>query len=116
MSQNFEVMRTDDIAIIAIHGKWIDPYQGKELLDEVTELLSDGTLRFIVNMHDVPQLNSSGLNTMIQLLTKVRNNDGDLVLAELSDKVKELYIMTKLNSIFSIADTVEEAKNKLSVS
>ena len=54
-------------------------------------------------------MNSSGLNVLIQLLTKTRNNGGESVIFNVNKKITELLIITKLNTLFKIAETEEEA-------
>lgn len=54
-------------------------------------------------------MNSSGLNTLIQLLTKARVGGGEAVLFNLNKKINELILITKLNTLFKIVSTKEEA-------
>ncbi|MCB0396095.1 MAG: STAS domain-containing protein [Flavobacteriales bacterium] len=111
MTLNYNMTDEGAFGLITIHGKLLEPHDGKDLLDELAAQIEEGKTRFIVDMSDVPQMNSSGLNLMIRMLTKTRNNGGELIVVHLSDKVKELYLTTKLNAIFTICDTLEEAKD-----
>ena len=62
-------------------------------------------------MSKVSYINSSGLNLLVRLLTKVRNKGGELVLISISESVEKLFFITKLNSIFTICANVMEAQN-----
>jgi anti-sigma B factor antagonist len=62
-------------------------------------------------MSKISYINSSGLNLLVRLLTKVRNKGGELVLITLSESVEKLFFITKLNSIFTICADLSEAQN-----
>jgi anti-sigma B factor antagonist len=46
---------------------------------------------------------------LITILTKFRNQEGELILVKPSEKIEKLLLITKLNNIFSIVDSQEEA-------
>lgn len=56
-------------------------------------------------------MNSSGLGILIAGYTAVKNGDGELKLANLTDKIESLLLITKLNTVFSNFESVEEAVN-----
>jgi anti-sigma B factor antagonist len=64
-------------------------------------------------MSNVRYLNSSGLNSLISLLTKARKSGGEVMIANVSPKVKDLLIITRLNTVFTVTDSVQEAQEKL---
>jgi len=47
------------------------------------------------------------------MLTKMRNVGGEVYLSSPSEHVKKLLIITKLNNIFTVYDSVEDAKEKI---
>ena len=54
-------------------------------------------------------MNSSGLNVMINVLTKSRKAGGEVAIANVTKKIKELLIITKLNSFFNVSESIDEA-------
>ncbi|MCB0494437.1 MAG: STAS domain-containing protein, partial [Cyclobacteriaceae bacterium] len=54
-------------------------------------------------------INSSGLGVLITLLTKARKVGGEVVLANPSAYIKNLLLITKLNTIFKIHPNQEKA-------
>ena len=60
-------------------------------------------------------MNSSGLNTLIQLLTKARVAGGEAVLYNMNKKINELILITKLHTLFKVSDTQSEALSILGV-
>jgi anti-sigma B factor antagonist len=54
-------------------------------------------------------MNSSGLGALMGSLTTTRNAGGELKLANVTEKVQSLFMITKLITIFSTYDSVEDA-------
>ena len=54
-------------------------------------------------------MNSTGLNLLINVLTKTRNAGGDTIIAAAPERVEKLIVITKLNTVFSVAKDMEEA-------
>jgi anti-anti-sigma factor len=66
-------------------------------------------------MENLSYMNSSGLNTLIQLLTKARVAGGEAVLCNMNKKINELILITKLNLLFKVTQTSDEAIKLLEV-
>ena len=54
-------------------------------------------------------MNSSGLGILIGGLTTMRNNGGDLKLANITDRIQSLLMITKLLTVFESFDTIDQA-------
>ena len=57
----------------------------------------------------VDWMNSTGLGILISGLTTLRNNGGELKLANVTEKIQSLLTITKLITVFENFDSVEEA-------
>ena len=66
-----------------------------------------------IDLSEVRYMNSSGIGVLITILTKFRNKGGEVVLIKPSDQIRKLLVITKLNAIFTIVESEEEAKTKL---
>jgi len=60
-------------------------------------------------MSGMDYMNSSGLNVLVNILTKARNQHGEVVICNLSKKIQELFLITKLNTLFQVTTDVTEA-------
>lgn len=96
-----------------IHGDLIGDEVGPKMVEIVSDAILDGAKTFVVDLSDVRYISSSGIGLLITMLTKMRNSGGELYLTSPSEHVKKLLIITKLNNIFSVFDTVETAKEAL---
>jgi anti-sigma B factor antagonist len=102
-----------DITIVKLSGELIDKNQASDLMADIENLLREKKLKFIFDLGDLKYMNSSGLNTLINILSKTRKEGGEVIIANVSKKVNELLVITKLNTLFTVADSVEKAIPKL---
>jgi len=74
----------------------------------------DQKKKIVIDFEKVTYIDSSGLATLVEVLKKTKTRGGALGLASLSDKVKSLFEITKLDKLFSIfqnqKDAVESVK------
>src|SRR4051794_24650607 len=104
---------TDNILFIQLQGDLIGEDNGLELVDHVNDKINEGVTLCAIDLSEVRYMNSSGIGVLITLLTKFRNKGGEFVLINPSDQIKKLLIITKLNAIFNIVTSEQEALGKL---
>ncbi len=113
MSFSYTIRTENNIVVATLSGEIIDRSQAQNLFDEIEKKVHDGQVRFVFDLSEVKYLNSTGLNILINVLTKARKNGGELVIAGISKKVNELLLITKLNTVFIVTNTVDEALERL---
>ncbi len=106
---DFSVKENTSPVIISLEGELIEKNQAADLMHKVDALLETDKNKIAINMANLKYMNSSGLNTLIQLLTKARNKGGDTVIYNMNKKINELLIVTKLNTLFKVVDSEAEA-------
>ena len=109
MEFNYTLEEKDGLAILKIKGNLIEKSQAIPLLEDVEECIMKDINQLILDMTDFRYLNSTGLNIFINILTKARRSGGEVVICSVSPKIKELLIITKLNTIFLVSDHLEDA-------
>ncbi len=112
MSFTYNIIQKKPIAIFSLYGELIDRNEGQRIMDEVNLLAEDGQNKFIFELSELKYVNSTGLNVLINVLTKARKSGGDLVITGVSKKVQELLLVTKLNSVFAVTENTEDAIEK----
>jgi anti-sigma B factor antagonist len=98
-----------DVAILTPRGELIGGPETIALQDQITELIADGTKNVVVDLTKVRWLNSSGIGVLLGGLTSLREAEGDLKLACLTERVESLLMMTKLITIFETFENKERA-------
>jgi len=70
--------------------------------------------KIMVTLKKVAYIDSSGLATFVEVLQRVKKYNGKLVLAELEPAVRGVFEIAKLDSVFSLAGSEQEAIQQLS--
>ena len=112
---DFTVSKHNNYAVISLSGNLIEKSQAISLLEKVEELASQNCSRWAINLDKLIYMNSSGLNTLIQLLTKARVAGGEAVLYNMNKKINELILITKLHTLFKVAENEADALTVLAV-
>lgn len=99
----------NEIAELKIQGRLWQESDSTELLNIVDDTISNGFLKIIVDLSDVPIMNSSGLGSLIAMMKKVQTASGRLALTGVNDRLMNLLRITKLMNIFSIYPSRDEA-------
>lgn len=111
MEFSFSVAQTESLADYQLIGNLMDKESANDLVNSFEEKLNDGITYFVFNLEEMSYLNSTGLNVLIGLLTKVRNSGGELIICSVPKKINQLLLITKLNTVFNVAMSTNEAKN-----
>jgi len=81
----------------------------QELKQQVVDELDRGERRFVIDLAGTLYIDSSGLGVLVSLSKKIREQGGELRLANLNDDLKTLFELTKLDTLFQISDTRDRA-------
>ncbi|HEX2838748.1 MAG TPA: STAS domain-containing protein [Phycisphaerales bacterium] len=65
--------------------------------------------RLLISFSGVEHLSSAALGTLIQVNNQVRNRSGQLRLANIDPQIYEVFTITRLNKLFSIHQSTDEA-------
>ena len=97
------------VVILELSGKIIGGPDATLLNDKLHELIEAGKTKIVANLKGVNWMNSSGLGILIGGLTTMRNSGGDLKLANITDRIQSLLMITKLLTVFETFDTIDQA-------
>jgi anti-sigma B factor antagonist len=97
----------DDVTVLDLKGK-MTLGEGAELLkDKINSLVSQGHKKIILNLEAVPYIDSAGLGEIVRTYTSISRQGGKLKLLNVSKRIQDLLVITKLITIF---DSYEEEK------
>lgn len=106
MAYSFSV--NNDIQILQVDNL-LNPLDNQEIIRSVEDKIKENFCEFIIDLSNMDFMNSTGLTFLISILTRSRNAGGDVAIANLSENIKKILLITRLNSAFSIFDNVEDA-------
>ncbi len=96
------------LAVCYVEGE-IDINSSPGVKKSFDKLLASKTPKIIVNLSKVTYVDSSGLATLVEILKNMKAYGGRLRLTNMSSKIKSLFEITKLEKLFEIMASEEEA-------
>ncbi len=104
MSMKLTTREVSGVTILDLSGKITLGEGGVTLRDEVRKLLAAGSKKIVLNLAEVTYIDSSGLGELVSAYTAVKNAGGELKLLNLTSKVRDLLVITKLVTVFDVKD------------
>lgn len=99
----------EGVVILEPKGKIMGGPDASLLQDKLREYIEKDCTKVVIDLSLVDWMNSTGLGILISSFTTIRNHEGELKLANVTDKIQSLLTITKLVSVFSTYDSVEDA-------
>jgi anti-sigma B factor antagonist len=107
---------TGDVKLLDLKGR-VTLGEGDELLkDKINSLLNQGHRKIVLNLADVPYIDSAGLGEIVRTYTTVSRQGGSLKLLNLTKRITDLLSITKLLTVFETFDSEDEAVRSFSAS
>jgi len=106
---NIVERQVGDIAIIDLQGNIMFEEGDLEVRAAVTRVLDAGRKKVILNMAEVPYMDSAGLSELVRCYVAINKRGGKLALLDLTRKVNDLLTIAKLLTVFETFDSEAEA-------
>lgn len=104
----FDVKReSGEVVVFDVEGQLIVGNR-QELKQAVLNELEQGARKILVDFTNTGYIDSSGLGVLVSLSKKIREQGGELRLSSLNEDLRTLFELTKLDTLFRIADSREE--------
>jgi anti-sigma B factor antagonist len=101
--------KVGDVTILDLKGK-MTLGDGDELLrNKINSLIQAGAKKMVLNLGDVPYIDSAGLGEVVRTYTTVSRQGGALKLLNLTKRIQDLLSITKLLTVFETFDSEAEA-------
>jgi anti-sigma B factor antagonist len=102
------------VTILDLKGK-ITLGEGDEALrDRISHLLQTGNKKILLNLEGVPYIDSAGLGEVVRTYTTVSRQGGQLKLVNLTKRITDLLMITKLLTVFETFDAEQDALKSFS--
>lgn len=99
----------DGVVIIHLEGKVMGGPDATMFHGKLHEFVSGGKTKIVIDLGKVEWMSSVGLGMLISALTTVKNNKGELKLANVTQSIQSLLTITRLVTIFKTYDSVDDA-------
>ena len=106
---NIVERRVGDITIIDLQGNIMFEDGDLDLRGAITRVLDAGAEKVILNMAEVPYMDSAGLSELVRTFVAINKRGGRMALLDLTRKVNDLLTIAKLLTVFETFDSEAEA-------
>jgi len=97
-------------AEIRIRGKFLGALDGDAFNQILSQIKEKNISGVVINLSETEMVDSTAIGLFIKALTSMRREDGDVRLAGMQNRIKNVFLMTRLlGSVFKNFDSVEEA-------
>ncbi len=115
VSPRLSVTKDDDVTIVVLTDrKILDEVNIMQIGEQLSALaVGAGKPRMVLDFGNVAHMSSSALGVLITLNKRVRERKGELRLCNIQPAIYEIFVITRLNEIFQICPTRQEAIDSL---
>ena len=106
MSKNFQIIQPEGI---------LDSIQANSLRRDIVDLIENGVKLILIDLQDITFMNSSGMGALVATLKTVKAAGGELALCSLTEQVKIIFELSKMNRIFQVFEDRQAFENMHSV-
>ncbi len=110
MALKLNIRKENDVTVVYCAGRIVFGDETTELRDKVKEVLAESK-QVVLNLGGISYIDSGGLGTLVGLYTSARGLEGDIKLANLTQRVRDQLQITKLVTVFESFDSEEAAIN-----
>jgi anti-anti-sigma factor len=101
-----------DIMLVSLNGR-LDARTSPRVREALQRLLDKNHLNIIVDLKEVPFIDSSGLAALVSGLRAAREKEANIALSGARSQAQIVFRMTMLDRVFAIHPTFEDAKQSL---
>ncbi len=91
----------------------LDGIRGNQLRREISNIVEEGADIILIDLKDVKFIDNSGLEALVSSMQIVKNANGKLFLCSVSDQVKMLLQLTKLDKVFQTFDDQDDFRHQI---
>ncbi|HVP10161.1 MAG TPA: STAS domain-containing protein [Phycisphaerae bacterium] len=103
-----DVRRADDGTLVVLSGD-VDLHHSPALHAALVEVAGNRPKRLMIDLSEVPYMDSSGVGTLVEVFRRVTAYKGKMVLFGLNPRVRSVFEITKLDRFFTICENEEQA-------
>ena len=103
------IIAENGVAIVEPIDSLVGGDETDELKKAVASLLDQGNRKLIIDLGDVEYLNSSAIGALVSAHTSYMNRQGKFILCNVNKSITNVFVVTKLSTIFTTAEKREEA-------
>ena len=93
--------RHESACVIELAGE-VDMRSAPALRDELLEVVAEAPRKLILDLSEVPYIDSSGVGTIVELKRRVEKSGAKIVLVGLQPRVRSVFEITRLGDLLTV--------------
>jgi anti-sigma B factor antagonist len=106
---NLKSEQSGGVTILAVREERLDAHNSEQLKAAMVDLFENGTKDLLVDLKEVRFIDSSGLGVLVSGYKNASTRQGSIKLCSLQSQVRSMFELTRLQRVFDIYQTVDEA-------
>lgn len=115
LPMHVDVRKASDVIIVDLEGKLVRGLGDELLRNVINELLAEGWKKILLNLSEVPTVDSSGIGELVGGLKIARRFGASIKVLRLSPRVRTTLIRSQILPLFEIYDEEDEAVESFGV-
>lgn len=103
-----DIRKQAECTVVVLAGD-IDLNHSPALHSALVDVTNERPKRLLLDLREVPYMDSSGVGTMVEVFRRVSAYKGKMVLFGMNPRVRSVFEITKLDRFFTICETEEQA-------
>ena len=101
--------KSGDVTVLDVDGKILLGEGDVQLKRKIDELIERKETKLVLNLANVPYMDSGGLGEIVRSYTTVKRAGGELKLLNATKRISDLLTITKLITVFEVFETEADA-------
>jgi anti-sigma B factor antagonist len=102
MPLQFEEKKVGDVCVLVPEGKIVIGDEVGALREKIKQVLEGGQKNILISLEKVNYMDSTGVGALVGSFTTIRNKGGQLKLSSLSQRTRDILLVTKLLTVFDV--------------
>jgi anti-anti-sigma factor len=108
---DIQVESRGNLRIVHIKGKITFEYC-PVLQSRLDSVVDEGVREIVIDFKDVPFIDSSGVGEVLRLFKRMKESDGELILANPNQKLRDLFSMYRFDQFMKIREEPDLETNE----
>lgn len=100
----------DRLTILDLMTPLSGDFSRELFVPQIETLVDEGRRDFVLNLADLPWINSTGVGLLLAARRKITDAGGRVVLAQPTDRVKDILQVVGMTTVWEIHDTLDAAR------
>lgn len=115
MSTKLTTLNNLDIAVLEPRGSLIGGEETDDLKAKAKDLIEQGNKKLVMDLGGITYINSSGIGALVGIHSMYQKVAGQIKLCNVGKGVENVFVITKLTSVFDVEEDREKAIKSLKV-